>query len=111
MKVWDPLSSSTGKEQTPREMCLPSVKDAILGRMMRNAVETSRVSAEGSPMPKLGNHSEFQNFSESQDTSQHTSTGGSEVTWSHSHRIWWIPMDCNAIFDVKHRKWENLAYL
>lgn len=85
-KVWDPLSSSTGKEQTPRKMCLPSVKDAVLGRMVRNAVETSRVSAEGSPMPELGNHSEFQNFSESQDTSQHTSTGGSEVTWSHYHR-------------------------
>lgn len=39
-KVWDALSSSTGKEQTPREMCLPSVKDAVLGRMVRNAVET-----------------------------------------------------------------------
>lgn len=32
-------------------------------------------------MPELGNHSEFQNFSESQGTSQHISTGGSGVTW------------------------------
>lgn len=61
-KVWDPLSNSTGKEQTPRGMCLPLVKDAVLGSTVRSLVDTQGVSAEGSLMLGLGNHSEFQNF-------------------------------------------------